>query len=75
MLPAQIANLAGIRRRHVAGGLLTAAVGVQMPAGQVAVPVGRDGGAVDVIIYRKEQSALALDPTPSNQATPSMSAA
>lgn len=32
MLSAQIANLAGIRRRHVAGGLLTAAVGVQMPA-------------------------------------------
>lgn len=51
MLPAQIADLACLRRGDGARGFLAAAVGVEVGAGQVAVSVLRDAGGVDVVVY------------------------
>lgn len=50
MLAAQIADFAGLRRCDGAGGLLAAAVGVEMGACSVAVSVVGDARGVDVVV-------------------------
>lgn len=49
MLASQVANLAGLGREGVAGGLGATLVGVEVSERAGAVAVGGDGGVVDVV--------------------------
>lgn len=49
VFPAQVADLASLRSRHVAGSLVSASVRVEGVTGSVAVAIGGDGVLVDVV--------------------------